>query len=332
VVWLQSLPLSQVLFLHVQALKLDPKATLTERHRLILHSGLWRNVRQWRLYEGVTCGACAEGAVTECPSCGQPLCETCGVLAYCPDCVAKVQRGEPLIPLPARLRQPDPPAEGDLVSLFECADQVSALGDPTMPDTAANGLLDALTMASGWPQHVVDPGSDKPAADYETWHTGLTGDGGRWVAGLFDDPTHEVYLQPMDEPTRDLAQQRAGAADVCDTEQLIPMRGTPYIIEALLRSGPGGDQVLTQEQARSLPYGLAQAIALQTYRMVPTGGSSIRAARFREQPALGDATGGGGLPPVVPAGEGDATEHSAGSDAADGDDVDRLVAEDATGA
>ena len=318
VVWLDSLTLSRVLFLHVQALQRDPKSPLADRQRQVLHAGLKRNVKQWRLYQGLTCGHCAAEAVAECPTCGTVLCAEHGAAWYCPDCAAKVAAGETLTPRPERAVKPTVD-RADLVPLFECAEQAAALGDPSLADSAAGALLEALTVASGWPTHPVGEGEDKAETDYETWSAGLTPDCGRWVGGLFEDPAHEVYLLPMDEATRDLGQSMAAAADVCETGEVVPMRGTPYIIAQLLRTGPNGEVVMTQEQARKLPFGLAQAIVLHCYRIIPQGGAAVRAIRFRDEPAVVDEPGGAGLPAVVPVGEGTGAGEPVADDAAAGE-------------
>lgn len=190
-----------------------------------------------------------------------------------------------------------------LVPLFDGIAAMTVLGDPTMDGTCAQGFLTALLEASGWPEKAIAVGQEEEGEepqDFDAWIAESAGDGGQWLPDLW--PDGEVYVRPFDESQRDFAQMHGYCNDLGLSVE-VPWRSTPYLVSSCILSGPGGSPLLTQQQARALPLGLAQACAWSAGQLVPRGGWGIK-ARFRASDTVDSAGGDAGLPPVVVGGEG----------------------------
>jgi len=202
-----------------------------------------------------------------------------------------------------RCGEGDPTGDPEaFVRLFGSEDAVARLGDPTMDGTPAGGFLVALMEVSGWPNVPLTQPEAAPADSFEAWDTAVSADLGRWVPGLLPDPEAELYIRPFDEGTRDLAQSMANCADKGFAAS-VPFRSTPYLVADVVRSGPGGDPLLTPDIARNLWLGLAQAIANLAWSMVPLGGWGI-VPRFRGADPVAAPAGVAGPAALVAGGEG----------------------------
>ena len=129
------------------------------------------------------------------------------------------------------------------------------LGDPLVAGSAANALRAAVMETSGF---VWTPPSDEEQAQTLDECRALAARGvGVWVGGVFpSDPEAAVwvttYSEAVDSAATDAARQRFG-----DSTVYIRDRGLSLKLAAVVRTGPGGDPLMTRDEARRLPWGCA---------------------------------------------------------------------------
>lgn len=180
---------------------------------------------------------------------------------------------------------------------FACAADLLEYGDPTMPNSRANVLLQAVLMAGG----VADPGTVEKADSPTAFRERALG--GRWVklAALPGEP--EVYVSKLTERHLTIASQEADREILVKRPCENQARRTRSVVSHVLLSGPKGAPLLTAEQVGQLPYGTAQFIEYVATDLGMGQGREPRVATFRGGQPVEQEPAGGGVRGVVVPGE-----------------------------
>lgn len=176
------------------------------------------------------------------------------------------------------------PAQVDqdsLLPLFEPT--LECLGDIGDDMVSLGGaLLGTVLDATGWR----DPPEAEPFG-IETYRRAVL-HRGRWVDGILPwQPEAAFYVRPIDEATRAAALQAAGALG-----QPNPATVPIHALSECVRSGPGGEAILTPELVKSLPYGGALALYRTAEALTLPQGVGA-AVRFRAVAQSDDRTASG---------------------------------------
>ena len=210
------------------------------------------------------------------------------------------------------------------------ADVERMLGDPLVGGSAANALRAAVMEANGF---VWSPPSEEEQAQTLDECRALAARGvGVWVDGVFpSEPEAAVwvttYSEAVDSAATDAARQRFG-----DSTIYIRDRGLSIKLAAVVRTGPGGDPLMTRDEARRLPWGCALHLARVATTL--TEGGRYGEVGFCRPDATGpgpDDAGDadvvdGGVPTPDPGGDDDSdsgTTDRGDGDAPDGEGGDR---------
>jgi len=198
------------------------------------------------------------------------------------------------------------------------------LGDPLVDRSAANAIRTAVLETNGF---VWFPPSEEEQAQTLDECRALAARGvGVWVDGVFpSEPEAAVwvttYSEAVDSAANDAARQRLG-----ETTVYVRDRGLSLKLAAVVRTGPGGDPLMTREEARRLPWGCALHLARVATTL--TEGGRYGEVRFCQPAAKGAGPGDagdadvvdGGVPAPDPGGDDDGDAGAVDRDDADAPD------------